>query len=164
MVDAKRIGFYGLSYGGESATRIPPLLERYCLSICSGDFNDWTRKVAATDDRHSFMFTDEWEMPYFNMGSTFSYAELTYLMFPRPFMAERGHHDGVAPDPWVAYEFAKTRWLYAMFGKADRVGSEFFNGGHTIHGQGTFEFLHKHLNWPEGVSAPQGSIPPGTQR
>ena len=164
MVDAKRIGFYGLSYGGESATRIPPLLERYCLSICSGDFNDWTRKVAATDDRHSFMFTDEWEMPYFNMGSTFSYAELTYLMFPRPFMAERGHHDGVAPDPWVAYEFAKTRWLYAMFGKADRVGIEFFNGGHTIHGQGTFEFLHKHLNWPEGVSAPQGSIPPGTQR
>ncbi|MDB6137970.1 MAG: putative dienelactone hydrolase [Verrucomicrobiaceae bacterium] len=148
MVDAKRIGFYGLSYGGESAARLPPLLDRYCLSICSGDFNDWTRKVASTDDRHSFMFTDEWEMPYFNMGSTVSYAELTYMMFPRPFMVERGHHDGVAPDEWVAYEFAKTRWLYSMFGLGDRTQIEFFNGGHTIHGQGTFEFLHKHLNWP----------------
>ena len=149
MVDAKRIGFYGLSYGGESAVRIPTVLERYSLSICSGDFNDWTRKVASTDDRHSFMFTDEWEMPYFNMGNTFSYAELTYLMFPRPFMVERGHHDGVAPDAWVAYEFAKTRWLYAMCGLSDRTEFETFNGGHTIHGQGTFDFLHKHLDWPK---------------
>ncbi|EDY16617.1 hypothetical protein CfE428DRAFT_5897 [Chthoniobacter flavus Ellin428] len=149
FVDAKRIGFYGLSYGGESAVRIPTVLEGYCLSICSGDFNDWPRKVASTDDKHSFMFTDEWEMPYFNMGNTFSYAELTYLMFPRPFMAERGHHDQVAPDPWVASEFAKTRWFYDQFGLGDRTAIEFFNGGHTIHGQGTFEFLHKYLNWPE---------------
>ena len=149
MVDARRIGFYGLSYGGESAIRLPPMLEGYCLSICSGDFNDWTLKVASTDDRHSFMFTDEWEMPYFNMGSTFSYAELSYLMFPRPLMVERGHHDGVAPDYWVASEFAKTRWLYAQFGMEDLTAIEFFNGGHTIHGQGTFEFLHKQLKWPE---------------
>lgn len=149
QVDEKRVGFYGLSYGGESAVRIPPLLDGYCLSICSGDFNDWTRKVATTEDKHSFMFTDEWEMPYFNMGSTFSYAELTYLMFPRPFMVERGHHDGVSIDPWVAYEYAKTRWLYAQFGQEDRTEIEFFNGGHTINGQGTFEFLHKQLNWPK---------------
>ncbi|RYD73338.1 MAG: hypothetical protein EOP84_21710 [Verrucomicrobiaceae bacterium] len=148
QVDATRIGFYGLSYGGETAVRVPPLLPGYALSICSGDFNDWTRKVASTDGRHSFMFTEEWEMPYFNMGSTFSYAELTYLMFPRPFMVERGHHDGVAPDEWVAAEYAKTRWLYAQYGLADRTAIEFFNGGHTINSQGTFEFLHRHLKWP----------------
>ncbi len=147
-VDPQRIGFYGLSYGGETAVRVPPLLDGYCLSICSGDFNDWTRKVASTEDRHSFMFTEEWEMPYFNMGNTFSYAELTWLMFPRPFMVERGHHDGVAPDTWVASEYARTRWLYAQYGMADRTAIEFFNGGHTINGQGTFEFLHKHLAWP----------------
>jgi hypothetical protein len=147
-VDSQRIGFYGLSYGGETAVRVPPLLDGYALSICSGDFNDWTRKVATTDDPHSFMFTDEWEMPYFNMGNTFNYAELTYLIFPRPFMVERGHHDGVAPDRWVASEFAKTRFLYAQYGMADRTEIEFFNGGHTINAQGTFEFLHRHLNWP----------------
>jgi dienelactone hydrolase len=149
FVDTKRIGFYGLSYGGEAAVRVPPLLDGYCLSICSGDFNDWPRKVASTDDKHSFMFTDEWEMPYFNMGNTFSYAELTYLMFPRPFMVERGHHDQVAPDEWVASEYAKTRWLYDQFGLGDRTAIEFFNGGHTINGQGTFDFLHKHLRWPK---------------
>jgi dienelactone hydrolase len=149
FVDANRIAFYGLSYGGETAVRVPTLLERYSLSICSGDFNSWTRKVAATDERFSFMYTIEWEMPYFNMGNTFDYAEMTYLMIPRPFMVERGHHDRVARDQWVAYEYAKVRWLYTQFGLADQTAIEYFNGGHTINGEGTFAFLHKHLNWPE---------------
>jgi dienelactone hydrolase len=150
FVDPKRIAFYGLSYGGETAVRVPPLLEGYCLSICSADFNDWARKVASTDSDYSFLYTVEWEMPYFNMGSTFNYAELAYLMVPRPFMVERGHHDGVAPDEWVAAEYAKVRWLYAQLGLADRTTMEVFNGGHTINGKGTFDFLHRHLKWPKG--------------
>jgi dienelactone hydrolase len=149
QVDPKRIAFYGLSYGGETAVRVPPLLTDYCLSICSGDFNDWAKKVASTDSDYSFMYSIEWEMPYFNMGSTFNYAELTYLMLPRPFMVERGHHDGVAPDDWVSSEYAKTRWVYAQLGLADRTTIEFNNGGHTIYGAGTFEFLHRHLDWPK---------------
>jgi hypothetical protein len=28
---------------------------------------------------------------------------------------------------------------------ADRTGIEFFHGGHSIHGVGTFEFLDRHL-------------------
>ena len=149
FVDGKRIAFYGLSYGGETAVRVPTVLERYSLSICSADFNSWTRKVAATDERFSFMYTIEWEMPYFNMGSTFDYAEMAYLMIPRPFMVERGHHDRVARDQWVAHEYAKVRWLYTQLGLADKTAIEYFNGGHTINGEGTFEFLHKQLDWPK---------------
>ena len=149
FVDGTRIGFYGLSYGGETAVRIPPLLDKYALSICSGDFNQWTRKVAATDQPWSFMRTLEWEMPYWNWGHTFDYAELAYLIFPRPFMVERGHLDLVGRDQWVAHEYAKVRFLYAQLGMADRTDIEFFQGGHSIYGQGTFAFLHKHLRWPE---------------
>jgi dienelactone hydrolase len=149
FVDGNRIAFYGLSYGGETAVRVPTVLERYSLSICSADFNSWTRKVAATDERFSFMYTIEWEMPYFNMGSTFDYAEMAYLMIPRPFMVERGHHDRVARDHWVAHEYAKVRWLYTQFGLVDETAIEYFNGGHTINGEATFEFLHEQLNWPK---------------
>ena len=145
FVDGDRMGFYGLSYGGETAVRVPAILEKYCLSICSGDFNQWTWKVSSTDEATSFMYGDEWEMPYFNMGNTFDYAELSYLIFPRPFMVERGHHDMVGRDRWVAYEYAKVRWLYEQFGLADRTEIEYFNGGHTINGEGTFAFLEKHL-------------------
>ena len=43
FVDKDRIGYYGLSYGGKSAMRIPAIEQRFKLSICSGDFNEWVR-------------------------------------------------------------------------------------------------------------------------
>jgi dienelactone hydrolase len=148
FVDKSRIAFYGLSYGGETAMRVPAVLDGYSLSICSGDFGDWTRKVADTHFPGSFMKSLEWEMPYFNMGSTFSYAEMAYLIFPRPFMVERGHHDLVQPDEWVAYEYGKVRYFYDQFNHGDKTEIEFFNGGHSMRLEGTVRFLHKHLSWP----------------
>src|SRR5438093_7585828 len=105
-------------------------------------------RMAGTDEPFSFMRSIEWEMPYWNLGHTFDYAEMTYLIAPRPFMIERGHLDRVGVDSWVNYEYGKTLWLYAQLGLADRTEIEFFQGGHSINGEGTIEFLQKHLNWP----------------
>ncbi|MBI3850280.1 MAG: dienelactone hydrolase family protein [Verrucomicrobia bacterium] len=147
FVDPKRIGFYGLSYGGKTAMRVPSLLDRYCLSICSADFNEWIVKNVTVDSPYSYMFSGEYEMVEFNLGHTFNYAEMAALIAPRPFMVERGHGDGVAPDEWVAYEYAKVRRFYDQLGIGDRTALEVFNGPHTINGMGTYEFLEKHLNW-----------------
>jgi dienelactone hydrolase len=149
FVDADRIGFYGLSYGGKTAMRVPSLLEGYALSICSADFNEWIWKNARTDSSYSYLYTGEYEMFEFDLGNTFNYSELASLIAPRPFMVERGHGDGVAPDEWVAYEYAKVRRFYVGLGLGERTAIEFFDGPHTIHGVGTFEFLHRHLNWPK---------------
>jgi dienelactone hydrolase len=149
FVDRERIGFYGLSYGGKTAMRVPALLEGYALSICSADYNEWIWKNVSSRDPHSYLLTGEYEMPEFNLGNTFNYAELSWLICPRPFMVERGHDDGVAPDEWVAYEFARTRRQYDRLGIGDRTEIEIFNGPHTIHAVGTFEFLHRHLRWPK---------------
>ena len=149
FVDAERIGFYGLSYGGKTAMRVPALLDRYACSICSADFNEWIVKNATFDSRYSYMFTGEYEMPEFDLGNTFNYGEMAGLIAPRPFMVERGHDDGVAPDEWVAHEFAVVRRLYVRLGIADRTEIEFFDGGHQINSDATFRFLHRHLNWPE---------------
>lgn len=149
-VDAGRIGFYGLSYGGKTAMRVPALLTDYALSICSADFNEWVWKNASSRAKYSYVFHGEYEIFEFDLGSTFNYAEMAALIAPRPFMVERGHFDGVAPDEMVGYEFAKVRHLYsARLGLADRVEIEWFVGPHTINGKGTFSFLHKHLDWPE---------------
>ncbi|MCA9266393.1 MAG: hypothetical protein KDA60_21185, partial [Planctomycetales bacterium] len=147
-VDRYRIAFYGLSYGGKSAMRIPPLVDGYCLSICSADFNEWVDKNASTRNPRSYVWTSEYEIFEWDLGSTFNYAEMAALIAPRPFMVERGHHDGVADDWTVAWEFAKVRHLYADLGISDRCEIEWFDGPHTINGQGTFRFLHRHLNWP----------------
>jgi hypothetical protein len=150
FVDEDRIGFYGLSYGGKSAMRIPALVKNYCLSICSADFNEWVWKNASTRSEYSYVWSGEYEIFEWDLGSTFNYAEMAALIAPRPFMVERGHFDGVAPDEAVAYEFAKVRNHYAArLGIGDRTEIEFFVGPHTINGKGTFEFLDRWLNWPE---------------
>jgi dienelactone hydrolase len=148
QVDPERIAFYGLSYGGKTAMRVPALVERYCLSICSADFNEWIRKNASTNSSYSYVPTGEYEIFEFDLGNTYNYAEMAALIAPRPFMVERGHRDGVGPDTWVSYEYAKIRLLYADLKIPERTAIEFFDGPHTIHGVGTFDFLHKHLNWP----------------
>ena len=128
--------------------RVPAIVTDYCLSICSADFNEWVDKNASTRNPRSYIWTGEYEIFEFDLGSTFNYAEMAALIAPRPFMVERGHFDGVADDETVAYEFAKVRHLYAARLKIpDRCEIAWFDGPHTINGQGTFEFLHKHLEW-----------------
>jgi len=153
-VDRNRIGFYGLSYGGKTAVRVPPMLPPtetepgYCLSICSADFNEWVAKNASVDARFSYLWTGEYEIFEWDMGNVANYAELSMLMTPRPFMVERGHDDGVGIDEWVAWEYAKVRRHYNKLGIGDRTEIEFFDGPHTINGAATYDFLHRHLDWP----------------
>ena len=106
-------------------------------------------KVSSNDSLSLlYPYTYEYEVLEFNLGNTFNHAEMASLLAPRPFMVERGHEDGVAPDEWVAYEYAKVRRFYTRLGIPDHTESEFFNGPHTIHGVGTFAFLRRHLQWP----------------
>lgn len=146
QVDSDRIAFYGLSYGGKSAMRIPAVLEDYCLSICSADFNEWIIKNASTRDGFSYVWTGEYEIFEYNLGNTFGYAEMAGLICPRPFMVERGHFDAVATDQWVGFEYAKVRNLYqARLGIGHMTEIEWFAGPHTINGKGTFDFLDRHM-------------------
>jgi putative membrane-bound dehydrogenase-like protein len=149
FVDPHRIAFYGLSYGGKTAMRVPAAIPRYCLSICSADFNEWIWKNAALDSPYSYVTTGEYEIFEWNLGNTFNYAEMAALIAPRPFMVERGHGDGVAPDERVAYEYAKVKRLYDELKIGDRTRIEVFDGPHKINGVGTFEFLRKNLQWPK---------------
>ena len=148
FVDPQRMAFYGLSYGGKTAMRVPPLVDRYCLSICSADFNEWIWKNTSLRSPYSYVPNIEYEIFEWDLGNTFNYAEMAGLICPRPFMVERGHRDGVAPDEQVAYEFAKVKLLYTDLKIPERARIEFFDGPHTINGVGTFEFLHEQLKWP----------------
>ena len=55
----------------------------------------------------------------------------------------------MSADQWVAHEYAKVRFLYTQLGFADRTEIEFFQGGHSMRSEGTFDFLHQHLGWPK---------------
>lgn len=153
-VDPKRIAFYGLSYGGKTAMRVPALLTKYCLSICSADFNEWVVKCTNLDRPMSYMYTIEYDMYEWDLAGGFNYAEMAGLIAPRPFQVERGHFDGVAPDEWIGYEYAKVKRTYDLLGLADRCDITYFVGPHEIKGEGTFDFLARHLDWPRGRERP----------
>jgi hypothetical protein len=146
FVDPERIGFYGLSYGGTTALRVPPLLDAYVVSICSGNFNEWVRKLTTTTEPYSYMFTREYEIFEYNLAHIASHAEMGMLTAPRPFMVERGHADGVGIDEWVAYEYAKVARYYSRQGVGDRTAIAYFEGPHRIDGTATIDFLKKHLS------------------
>lgn len=147
FVDSSRIAFYGLSWGGRTAIRVPALLEDYCLSITSGDFNHWNRKLITVDYTNSYMYSEAFETYEFNLANTFDHSELAGLIAPRPFMVESGYYDAVAWIEWVGYEYAQVKRLYDELGISDRTRLEFFPGPHRINGVGTFDFLRKHLKW-----------------
>jgi cephalosporin-C deacetylase-like acetyl esterase len=144
-VDAARIGFYGLSYGGKTALRIPPLDPRYKVAVCGGDFNEWIRKLTSVEAPYSYMFTHEYEILEWNVAAVANHAELAMLMAPRAFLVERGHRDGVGSDEWVSYEYAKVRRFYEEAGLGDRTGIAFFNGPHRVDGPAAIEFLRRFL-------------------
>jgi dienelactone hydrolase len=148
FVDPKRIGFYGISYGGKTAVRVPPFVDGYAVSICTADFNEWVWKTTSVESPYSYLLLPEYDMYEFDFANVVNYAELAKLIAPRPFMVERGHEDPVAPDEWVAYEYARVRRLYAGVGLSQNTAIEWWNGPHAIHGVGTFEFLRRHLQWP----------------
>jgi hypothetical protein len=144
-VDPDRIGYYGLSYGGKTALRVPPLLTKFKAAVCAGDFNEWIRKLVTLDYNFSYVFTVEYELLEWNLAWVASHAEMAQMMAPRPFMVERGHRDGVGVDEWVAYEFAKVRRFYDEAGLGDRAAIAFFNGPHKIDGAAALEFLKRWL-------------------
>ncbi len=131
-IDAGRIGFYGLSYGGKTALRIPPLDPRFRVVVCAGDFNEWIRKLVDPALPYSYLYTDEYELLEWNIARIASHAEMAMLLAPRPFLVERGHRDGVGEDEWVSYEFAKVRRYYDENGWAGRASIAYFNGPHRV--------------------------------
>lgn len=150
FADSSRVALYGLSFGGKTAMRVGALLEGYAAVICSGDFNEWTWKNTSEVHRISTVYTHAWETPEFDLAARFNHAEMAWLVAPRPFMVERGHHDTVAPDEWVAYEYARVRRHFVQLGVGGKTEIEFFNGPHEINGVGTFAFLERHLRWRGG--------------
>jgi len=145
-VDGDRLAFYGHSYGGKSAMRLPPLIDEYKLVVVSADFGRWDVKMASTFYPPGFLFTQEYEMFEFNLGNTFNYSDLASLIAPRPFFIERGNFDGVAWDEEVGYEYGKVLHHYqAQLDIPERLGIDWFKGPHRVNAVKSLEFLNRFL-------------------
>ncbi|MFN0169996.1 MAG: dienelactone hydrolase family protein [Bryobacteraceae bacterium] len=149
FVDPQRIAFYGISYGGKSAMRIPAILDGYALSICSSDFSDWITRTVSNRFKTGYLAHMEYEIFEFNLGSTFNYGELAALICPRPFMAEIFHRDGPATESTWG-EFARVGLLYTNLGIPERARLTYYSAWDSKKpylDRETFGFLHEYLKW-----------------
>jgi pimeloyl-ACP methyl ester carboxylesterase len=144
-IDPRRIVYYGLSYGGATALRVPNLDPRFRAIVCAGNFNDWIPKLVDPDQKFSYLPTREYEMFEWRQAWVASHAELAALGLllhrqPIPFFVERGHADPVGVDDWVAREFQRLE------GYAPRLGLvkiAYFDGIHRVDGVEALAWLRR---------------------
>lgn len=158
FVDPERIAFYGISYGGKSAMRIPAILEGYALSICSSDFSDWIWRTVSNKFENGYLGHSEYEIFEFDLGNKFNYGEMAALICPRPFMVEEFHQSGLFAERNRA-EFARVQLLYENLGLPDRVRLSYYGASDPSTpyvSRPTFDFLHEHLRWPHAADSEDG--------
>jgi cephalosporin-C deacetylase-like acetyl esterase len=147
-VDADRIGYYGLSYGGYSAIWMTPLIDRLAVSVISGNFNDWRSKITSDELNTSYLRHPDEDMYSWDCLNRFTHPELIAMMIPRPVCVEFGHRDGITTPEWTAYAWAQTKELRDHLRQTDRIILAEFDGAHEIRGDETFTFLDRFL-WPD---------------
>jgi fermentation-respiration switch protein FrsA (DUF1100 family) len=144
-VDPKRIGFYGLSYGGYTALWTAPGEPRYAAVVVSGHFNDWVPKTTNLQNRTSYLFHPDEDMYNLGVLNLFNHSDLASLIAPRPLFVEHGQQDAVAPSEWALPEFERARAHYARLGVPERIEIDRFPGPHRIWGDASFRFLDRWL-------------------
>jgi hypothetical protein len=142
-VDRSSIVYYGLSYGGSTALRVPIFDARFKAIVCGGNFNEWVRKLISPELTYSYVHTKEYEIYEWNMANIASHAELAALGTmlhdkPIPFLVERGHRDKVGTDEWVSYEFERMK-SYVQDPTLRQLA--FFEGEHRTDGEAAIPFL-----------------------
>jgi hypothetical protein len=148
FVDSKRIGYYGLSYGGYSTLWMGPLEPRLAAIVISGHFNDWRSKITNEELTTSYMKHPDEDFYSWNALHRFTHPELIAAMAPRHVMVEFAENDSTTTPAWHERAWAQVR-------AADTAGAverERFVGVHEIGGMRTFEFLDGYLR-PEKSSS-----------
>ncbi len=145
FVDAKRIGYYGLSYGGYSAIWISPLEPRLAATVISGHFNDWRSKITNDTLRTSYLWHPDEDFYNWNILHRFTHVELVAMIAPRPACIEFGERDGITTPEWTAYAWKQVVAWRDPLGLADRITLAHYDGVHEIHAVEAVDFLDRFL-------------------
>ena len=152
QVDSKRIGYYGLSYGGYSVIWMSPLEPRIRAAVISGHFNDWRTKITyeerETGYETSYLKHPDADFYNWNVLNRFTHVELIAAQWPRPVCVEFGERDSTTTPEWHArawQEVTAYSRAWELDGLEAKIVRVHFDGVHEIHGIGTFAFLNRWL-------------------
>src|SRR5262245_54120950 len=145
-VDPKRIGIYGISWGGRTSMNAAALDRRLAACVISGHFMDSTPKMVTPSPHYTAYIEVPEDYAFFDRHFLeFSDADICSLVCPRPLFIEQGRQDRVAYWEMSQKAFGRVREFYRKLGVEDRAVFHIFEGGHVVHGDEAIRFLEKHL-------------------
>lgn len=141
-----RIGFYGLSQGGQTALWFPAVEKRIKASVGASFFNHrYPKQVVTGETYRAYLDSEEEDKFYPGQLLEFSDADIASLICPRAYMVEQGTNDLAVDWRMAQDEFSRLRPIYEALGIAERVQMVVFEGGHEIRGVEGIAFLDRWL-------------------
>ncbi len=145
LVDRRRIGMVGLSYGGTVTLFLAAWDERVAACVVSGYFSSW-----AESHKMPWNMCGSQVLP--GMLGQLEHVDLGALVAPRPMFVESGIHDDLFPATVAAVGCERLRTVYESLGaEGDRIVHEVSDGGHQWYGVGAYPFLAR---WLGGAAEP----------
>ena len=147
-VDGERIGFYGLSQGGQTALFFPALDTRIKATVSSAFFQ---RRIGKMIDYNNpvtpYVKTFEEDKFFKGWLKYFNDADVVSLICPRAFAAETGRKDGAVWYEHSRAAYEEAREHYRRLGLEDRIAYLEHEDGHVARGIESLDFLAQHLSY-----------------
>ncbi len=150
LVDPRRIGAAGLSYGGTMTLFLAAVDQRVAASVVSGYFSSWA-------ESHKMPWNMCGSQVLYGMLGHLEHIDLGALVAPRPLLVETGREDLLFPLAAATESVHQLRRVYRTLGAPDRLVHAVFDGDHRWDGTEALPFLDRWL----GVGPATGPVPPG---
>jgi predicted peptidase len=139
LVDRRRMGMVGLSYGATVTLFLAATDERVAACVVSGYFSSW-----AESHKMPWNMCGSQILP--GMLGRLEHVDLGALVAPRPMFVESGSDDELFPASVAALGCERLRRVYESLGvDGDRLVHEVSDGGHQWYGVGAYPFLQRWL-------------------
>jgi dienelactone hydrolase len=138
LVDPRRMGAVGLSYGGTTALFLAALDDRVKAAVVSGYFSSW-----AAAHRVPWNMCGSQVLP--GLLGRLEHVDIGALVAPRALLVETGTDDLIFPVAAARESFATLARVYEHFGARDHLVHDVFEAGHQWHGEQAYPFLEREL-------------------
>lgn len=138
LVDARRIGVVGLSYGATMTLFLGATDDRVAAAVVSGYLSSWASS-------HQVPLNMCGSQVLGAAPSQLEHVDIGALLAPRPLLVETGREDPIFPLAAATGAVAQLGRAYELMGAPDRLEHDVFAGGHQWHGQRAFGFLERWL-------------------
>ncbi|HEY2017326.1 MAG TPA: alpha/beta hydrolase family protein [Bryobacteraceae bacterium] len=136
-LDVGRVGCMGISGGGTCTTFASALEPRIRVAMISGYLNTFRDSIMSIS--HCI---DNYVPGILNWAEMYDVAG---LIAPRPLLAESGERDDIFPIAASRASFERVKKVYEVFGAANVIEHETFDGPHSFWGKRGLPFLARHL-------------------